>query len=63
MHKVIAPPPDLFPRTDTKVVARVERAYIVHKFRTTGAELFEAYIIQLSSRVSDNLPKTEDRSC
>src|SRR5947209_7222444 len=60
MHEVVTPRPNLFPRTDTKVVARVERAHIVHKLRTTGAELFKSYIIQLSSSIKNRLPKTED---
>jgi len=62
MQEVVSPRPNLFPRAYTKVVPRVERAHIVQEFCTTGTELFETYIIQLSSREIDPLPKTEDRS-
>lgn len=51
MHDVVSPRPNLRPRAYTKVVAPIERAHVVHELGTSGAKLFETYIIQLASSV------------
>src|SRR4051812_15950385 len=62
MHEIVTPGPNLFPRSDAKVVARVERARVVRELGATGAELFETYVVQLSSCVENELPETQNCS-